>query len=325
VPVCIALGQSLIAEVMRGAALFIFVAGVFLVARVAGLGPALVATALSVPLADYFFLGEKGALFSNGAIPPLVMFALVSSAVAYLTDRLRKLERDARGVSQAREAFLSAAAHEIKSPLSALNVQIEGLERQLRDEVSWDVERLRGRASKIHKGVERLATLIDVLLDITSAQAGKLKLELAEVDLAEVARQVVQRFGEESPSVCELEMHADGPVVGRWDAARLEQVVTNLISNACKYGQGKPIEVTVRGDAERAHLAVRDRGTGIPAQDYGRIFERFERLDDQVPGNGLGLWITREIVEAHGGQIRVDSEPGNGSTFIVELLRRGPQ
>jgi signal transduction histidine kinase len=122
-------------------------------------------------------------------------------------------------------------------------------------------------------------------------------------------------------------VHADGPVIGRWDSTRLDQVVTNLISNACKYGQGKPIEVTVRGDAEIARLAVRDRGIGIAAKEQGRIFERFERLDDagRVPGTGLGLWITREIVEAHGGRIRVDSEPGDGATFIVELWRAGPR
>jgi K+-sensing histidine kinase KdpD len=114
VPVCITLGQSLIAEVMRGAVLFPFVAGVFLVARTARLGPALVATAVSLPLADYFFLGERRTFLSVDAIVRLAVFTIASIAVAYFTDRLRKLERDARTVSQAREAFLSAATHEIR-------------------------------------------------------------------------------------------------------------------------------------------------------------------------------------------------------------------
>jgi two-component system OmpR family sensor kinase len=253
---------------------------------------------------------------------------MVSIAVAYFTDRLRKLERDARTVSQAREAFLSAAAHEIKSPLTALKLQVEGLQRQLRNDGASDPERLRARTSRVRKGVERLATVIDVLLDITRAQAGKLKLELADVDLSEVARKVVQRLGEEeNPNRCQVEVHADGPVVGRWDSTRMDQVVSNLISNACKYGRGKPIEVTVRCDAEKAHLAVRDRGIGIAPTEHGRIFERFERVDagGPVPGTGLGLWITREIVEAHGGLVRVDSELGHGATFIVELWRAGPR
>jgi signal transduction histidine kinase len=119
-------------------------------------------------------------------------------------------------------------------------------------------------------------------------------------------------------------VRAPSPVVGCWDRLRLEQIVSNLLSNAAKYGSGKPIEIEISGDAEKGRLAVRDHGIGIPVADQARIFERFERLlaGRGAPGFGLGLWIVRQIVEGMHGEVRVTSEIGAGATFVVELPRR---
>jgi signal transduction histidine kinase len=110
-------------------------------------------------------------------------------------------------------------------------------------------------------------------------------------------------------------------VIGRWDRLRIEQVVENLLSNALKYGGAQPISVIVERNGEEARLTVRDRGIGIDAADQQRIFDRFERAvaSQRAGGFGLGLWITKQIVDAHGGSIRVESTPGSGSAFLVEL------
>jgi len=120
---------------------------------------------------------------------------------------------------------------------------------------------------------------------------------------------------------CQLRMNLDEQVKGQWDWLRLEQVVTNLLSNALKYGGGYPVEVGVSAEEDRARLTVRDQGIGIPLKDQARIFNRLERAvsSRNYGGLGLGLWIARQIVEAHGGVIRVESEPGYGATFIVEV------
>jgi signal transduction histidine kinase len=160
------------------------------------------------------------------------------------------------------------------------------------------------------------------LLDVSRITSGRLELAREETDLAELARDAAARLAEEaaeagSPIACET----PAPVVARVDPARVEQVFQNLLSNAVKYGSGKPVRVAVRAAEGRAHIEVHDAGIGIGAADQGRIFGRFERAVSgrNYAGLGLGLWIARRIVEAHGGTIRVASAPGAGSTFTVEL------
>ncbi|MCW8140495.1 MAG: HAMP domain-containing histidine kinase, partial [Planctomycetota bacterium] len=150
----------------------------------------------------------------------------------------------------------------------------------------------------------------------------RLHLEPEEVDLAALARDVAGRMEEEAARAgARVVVDAPAPVIGRWDPLRLEQVLANLLSNAVKYGAGRPVTVTVAERDGQAALAVRDEGLGISADDQRRIFERFERAvpAKQYGGLGLGLWITREIVRAHGGDVHVDSSPGAGATFTVAL------
>jgi signal transduction histidine kinase/uncharacterized protein YigA (DUF484 family) len=246
-----------------------------------------------------------------------------------LAERAALAIEDARLYGAATEAvrlrddFLSVAGHELKTPLSALRLQIQMLARVTRDVAT--TPGLAERVEKAERTSERLGALIDELLDAGRITAGKMKLEREPIDLASLTRDAVGRMTEAlARTGSEVKLVADSQVVGRWDRIRLEQVVANLLSNAAKYGRGQPVEVRVEGSEDgRARLVVKDGGVGIAPEDQGRIFERFERAttDKRVHGLGLGLWISREIIESHGGCIQVHSSPGEGSTFTVELPR----
>jgi signal transduction histidine kinase/CHASE1-domain containing sensor protein len=233
-----------------------------------------------------------------------------------------RLYRRAQEAVKLRDEFLSIASHELKTPLTSLALQADSLRvAAARGLVPDPVAQ---KTEVIRRNVERLSRLITNLLDISRIGEGRLALELGPVDLSELLCEVAGRFEDElARAGSTLSLDVPGPVVGRWDRLRLDQVVTNLIANAVKYGHGKPIAVALRVDGERVVLSVRDHGIGIPREAQQRIFERFERAvsDRHFGGFGLGLWIARRIVESLGGTIGVESEPGQGSTFTVELRR----
>jgi signal transduction histidine kinase len=173
---------------------------------------------------------------------------------------------------------------------------------------------------------DRMLHMMSSLMDISQMTAGRLELRRQKLDLVELVRDAVNTLDEElRQSGVELRVHAQGPVEGAWDRLRLEQVIDNLLSNAVKYGQGRPVDLTVSVEGGVAKLVVRDQGVGIAPEDQGRLFERFERvrLNRDVVGHGVGLWIVRRVVEAHGGSVIVESRLGEGSTFIVQLPSRG--
>ena len=172
--------------------------------------------------------------------------------------------------------------------------------------------------------IARLTHLVDELLNVSRIRAGRLALELDDVDLAAVVREVLERFEAELVANWHARVVARAPAVGRWDKSALDQVVTNIVSNALKFGAGKPIEVTVEAVNGTAKLEVVDHGIGIPTDRVPHVFERFERAVSarQYGGLGLGLYIARAIVEALGGSIRARSAgPDQGATFTVELPR----
>ena len=181
------------------------------------------------------------------------------------------------------------------------------------------------RLEKASGHVARLERLINELLDVARISTGRMGMDREEMDLSALAREVVERFADDSERAhAPLALAAAAAVVGSWDRLRLDQVLTNLVANAIKYGAGHPIDVEVGGDREQAVVRVRDRGIGIGAEDQERIFGRFERAVSQrhFGGLGLGLWIVRQIVEAHGGSITVESTPGKETTFTVALPLR---
>ena len=230
-------------------------------------------------------------------------------------DRARLYDRAVEAI-QLRDDFLSVAGHELRTPLGAIVLTTDSLvwEAATRSDPTFSE-----RTRRLQNAVKRLTRLTNELLDVARLRAGRLRLEHERVDLVALVRDVIAAQGpRDRPAVA---FHAQGPVEGLWDRLRLEQVVTNLLTNALKYGGEETIEISVYREAELAILEVRDSGVGIPPEDQKRIFERFERArdDSQAMGFGLGLWIVRGIVEAHGGSIGVSSAIGKGSLFKVAL------
>jgi PAS domain S-box-containing protein len=233
-----------------------------------------------------------------------------------------RLFREAQEAAKVREEFLSVAGHEMRTPLQSLQFLLQTIQKRIE---SGQPEKAVEGLVRARAQLQRLSWLTEELLDVTRITAGRLTLEPEEVDLAELARDVAEQQRESAARTgSELRFEALTSATGLWDRSRLEQVVTNLLSNAVKFGGGKPIMVRVEHDTARAVLTVRDEGIGISSSDQSRIFERFERAvsKQSYGGMGLGLWISHQIVLAHGGRIRVESQLGQGSTFQVELPRR---
>ena len=227
--------------------------------------------------------------------------------------RAAELYVEAREAVRMRDDFLTVAAHELRTPLTTLRLQAQQLARG---------PNATDTARSLLRSVERLCRLVDQLLDVSRMGGDKLRLQLERGDLRAIVRDVADRFVEEAQrSGCTIEIGDDGPVHADFDPLRIEQVVANLLVNAIKYGRGKPIEVSVRHEGTLARLIIRDHGIGVAREEQARIFERFARAVSvrEYGGLGLGLFISKQIVDAHGGNIRVTSDPGDGATFTVDL------
>jgi PAS domain S-box-containing protein len=250
----------------------------------------------------------------------LVGFAKVTRD---LTDR-RRLEEERLQRAHAEEAvrlrdqFLSIASHELRTPLTAVQIDLQGLQERLGEGDDRTAKRL-GRAVR---NADRLVALVDSLMDVTRIAVGKVALKTSSMDLAETTAQVVDSFRESAAKAgCALSFVTAGQISGRWDRLRLEQVILNLLSNAFKYAAGTPVTLAVSVQAGDAVLEVADRGPGVPEADLARIFGRFERAASprHYGGLGLGLYLSREIVEAHGGTIEARNPPGGGACFTIRL------
>ncbi|HZI12119.1 MAG TPA: PAS domain-containing sensor histidine kinase [Myxococcus sp.] len=230
--------------------------------------------------------------------------------------------RETQEAVRARDEFLSVAAHELRTPLTSMRLHLQLLLRQVGGVQPALARELEPRTQVLERQLSRLGSLVNTLLDVSRLAAGKLTLEPRELDMTQVVRQMADAFAEEfSRAGCELKVHADGPLPGSWDPLRVEQVLVNLLSNAVKYGAGRPVEVSLVGEGANVVLAVKDHGIGISEDGMARLFGKFERAvsERHYGGLGLGLYITRQIVEAMGGSITVRSAQGQGSTFILRL------
>jgi len=233
-----------------------------------------------------------------------------------------RLYREAQAGIRVREEFLSVAGHELKTPLTALKLNLQGLTLRARRQPATKLADIDDRVTKMGWQLLRLERLMNELLDVSRVTAGRLVLEPERIDLRDLVQDVITRAEDDLAEVGSTVTYvAPDPVVGMWDPARLDQVATNLVANAIKYGLGRAIEVSVVAVGDRVRLEVSDHGIGIPPEKQDRIFGRFERAvsDRHYSGFGLGLWIVRQIVEASGGTIRFDSAVDRGTTFTVEL------
>ncbi|MDC0710953.1 PAS domain S-box protein [Stigmatella sp. ncwal1] len=222
-----------------------------------------------------------------------------------------------------RDEFLSVASHELKTPLTPLSLKLQVLAREVAQQPETAfTRRVQGYIDTGRKQISKLTELIGDLLDVSRIGAGRLQLERQDVDLGALAREVASRF---EPAAAQagsaLSVRVEHLCLGSWDSARIEQILTNLLDNALKYGFGRPVSLHVRAEAKQAVVTVMDHGIGIEPAHLSRIFERFERAvsERHYGGLGLGLYITRELVQAHGGSIRVESEPNVRTLFTVEL------
>ncbi|HZH74883.1 MAG TPA: MEDS domain-containing protein [Archangium sp.] len=235
----------------------------------------------------------------------------------------RVLERTAalEQAVRSRDEFLSVASHELKTPITSLQLYVQGMVRA-QSKGTLTAEQLNARLNRVQVQCGRLEKLINNLLDVSRADARVPVLQHESFDMSELVADATERFAEEFARVgCEVSVDAREPVVGCWDRMRVEQAVTNLLQNAARYAPGAPVHIRVQSEGPWARIVVRDGGPGIFEKDHVRIFERFAQAGSEqfAGGFGLGLWIVKQVVEAHNGTVSLVSRPGAGATFTLML------
>jgi signal transduction histidine kinase len=224
----------------------------------------------------------------------------------------------------ARDEFLSIASHELKTPLSAMLLQIQNALHNIRSVslANFSVENLLKMLQSTEQQSKRLSKMINDLLNVSLITTGKMELEKEKFDVGELVMDVTDRLSERAEREgSKISLKIQEKVIGNFDKLRIEQAITNLVSNAIKYGEGKSIAVEVNKDNHTINIIVSDHGIGIPKEQQQKIFERFERAVSQhdYKGLGVGLYITQHIVATHGGKITVKSKETEGTTFTISL------
>lgn len=291
-----------------------------------GLPDVLLASALVVPLAG---LGRRHGAIAFLAHEPERRFGLEANRMLAEEIGLRagaalenaRLYQEAKRAVAARDEFLSIASHELRTPLTALQLRLQTVRRR----ECHGADEATSRALAIaDRQVRRLDRLISSLLDVSRITTGRIELEPENLDLARVAEATVERLAEEAAAHgTPVRFQAEGDTSGRFDRLAIERVLTNLLANAFKYGAGQPVELSVGSRDDELWMCVADRGIGIQPEDQARVFSRFERAvsSRHFGGLGLGLFITRKLIEAHGGSIELASRPGAGSRFTARIPR----
>ncbi|MFZ1889370.1 MAG: PAS domain-containing sensor histidine kinase [Candidatus Binataceae bacterium] len=236
----------------------------------------------------------------------------------------RKRNEQAEAAVRMRDEFLAIASHELRTPLSTLVLRLGLLERH---SAKGDTAQVQLSVARAQEQAGRIGRLVDRLLDVSQLASGKLKLDLMPCDLGEIVKDVAERLSEQaSEAGSELRMDLGSGIIAESDKFRLDEALSNVVSNAIKYGAGRPVDIQLQTTDTQATLLVQDRGIGIPPADLARVFGRFERttLSRNYGGLGLGLYIASQIIEQHRGSIRAENRVNGGTRFVIELPRRVP-
>lgn len=239
---------------------------------------------------------------------------------------LNTLQQELERSVEVRDQFMSMVAHELRTPLNTLylEAQMRKLQLERGNMDHFAPEQLERMVARDMRQIHAMVRLIDDMLDVSRIRSGKLSIRPAAVDLEALLQRIVGDLSHQAADMhTELRLTIVQPVAGCWDEFRVEQVVINLITNALRYGDGKPVDVRLHADSQNARIEVIDQGLGIPEEVLPKIFEPFERgkMDNVPAGLGLGLFISRQLAEAHGGTLAVRSKAGEGATFILTLPR----
>jgi PAS domain S-box-containing protein len=237
----------------------------------------------------------------------------------------RRTREELKAALQLRDEFLSIASHELKTPLTPLKLQVQNVLRFTRrtDAPVIPKEPVQQMGDDLERYVRRLTLLVDDLLDVSRIRAGKMRLEVGLIDVSAMVAELIQRYEPQLRGAgCAVHREIEPSVEAFLDRQRLEQILANLINNVVKYAPGEPVYFRLRRSGQRLRIEVEDRGPGVPEKERQAIFQRFERAgadSSKVSGLGLGLYIARQIVEAHDGRISVEPAGERGSRFVVEL------
>ncbi|SMP56005.1 hybrid sensor histidine kinase/response regulator [Noviherbaspirillum suwonense] len=241
-----------------------------------------------------------------------------------LLERLNAAQQELEHAVKMRDDFMSIVAHELRTPLNTLFLesQLRRMQLDRGNMAAFDPARLDAMFARDDRQIRNMVRLIEDMMDVSRIRSGTLSVRPVKIELSLLLQRVVDDLAQQAAAVgSTITLQAPEPVDGWWDEFRIEQVAVNLLTNALRYGSGKPVEVSLSPAPDGAHIEVRDHGIGISQEDQKRIFRQFERAGGgrSADGLGLGLFITQQLVEAHGGSIKVYSEPGNGSVFILHL------
>lgn len=339
---------------IRPSATLVFMGGVVFSSWNGGFRAGAITSILSAGILIFYFTQPYGIeVFTQiNGISKFILFAIEGSLISYIIDevgRRKELERyklhikelklknenlykensELKKEIRSRDEFLSIASHELKTPLTSMLLQTQHALHNIRNVslAHFSIESLLKMLESVENQTKRLSKMINDFLNISLINTGNLQLEYAEVDLNKLVQGVINEFShkikEEQYVVTYVQ---EDKISGLWDKVRIEQVISNILSNALKYGSGKPVEVTVRNHYSKAQIMIKDHGIGVPKEKQKKVFQLFERgvPQDQYKGLGVGLFITNEIVKAHQGELTFTSRPHHGSIFTINLPIQPP-
>jgi len=243
----------------------------------------------------------------------------------YVIETLEKNYDTAQTEIKARDQFLAIASHELKTPVTSMLLQVQTAIHNIRNVslANFSVVTLLKMLEDTEQQSKRLSRMVNDLLDLSLITTGKIDLEIEETNITDIVKAVADRLVTRLPDTKQLTVDIKKPVIAYCDKVRIEQAVINLVTNAIKYGDNKPIVISVTESDDRIKINVRDQGIGIPSEQQKKIYNLFERAvsSRNYQGLGVGLYITYQIVKAHKGRILLQSAPNKGSTFTLELPR----